>query len=202
MARAQAGDHRAYNQLLTELTGYLRLRLRRNRRVAQDVDDIVQDTLLSLHRVHHIYDPARPFAPWLVAICRRRMIDGLRRRSRAMSHETPLGAEHESIADTGAFPAESEPIERPLREAVAQLPRGQRQAITLLKLRGMSLHEAASHSGMSVTALKVASHRGIKRLRATLGAASHVELEESGLDHRPMCSRLGPETASNRVFEH
>jgi RNA polymerase sigma-70 factor (ECF subfamily) len=58
---------------------------------------------------------------------------------------------------------------RGLREAIDKLPPGQRQAVLLLKLRGLSLREAASESGMSAAALKVASHRGLKALRATLG---------------------------------
>ena len=58
---------------------------------------------------------------------------------------------------------------RGLREAIDKLPPGQRQAVLLLKLRGLSLKEAASESGMSAAALKVASHRGLKALRAALG---------------------------------
>jgi RNA polymerase sigma-70 factor (ECF subfamily) len=58
---------------------------------------------------------------------------------------------------------------RGLREAIDRLPSGQRQAVLLLKLRGLSLREAASESGMSAAALKAAGHRGLKALRATLG---------------------------------
>jgi RNA polymerase sigma-70 factor (ECF subfamily) len=54
--------------------------------------------------------------------------------------------------------------------AIANLPRGQRDAIEMLKLREMSLKEAASASGMSVAALKVAVHRGMKTLRKTMSA--------------------------------
>ena len=55
-----------------------------------------------------------------------------------------------------------------LRRAVRSLPKGQRTAIELLKLREMSLKEAAAASGMSIGALKVSVHRAIKTLRASL----------------------------------
>ena len=55
-----------------------------------------------------------------------------------------------------------------LRQAVKSLPEGQRVAIELLKLRELSLKEAASVSGMSVAALKVATHRATRALRLAL----------------------------------
>jgi len=58
---------------------------------------------------------------------------------------------------------------RVLREAVDGLPPGQRDAIRMTKLEGLSLKEAAVASGMSVAALKVATHRGLKNLRKLIG---------------------------------
>lgn len=55
-----------------------------------------------------------------------------------------------------------------LHEAVRALPEGQRQAIELLKLKELSLKEAAAVSGTSVGALKVATHRAMATLRRTL----------------------------------
>jgi RNA polymerase sigma-70 factor (ECF subfamily) len=52
-----------------------------------------------------------------------------------------------------------------LREAIERLPQGQRDAIRLLKLQEMSLKEAAAASGLSVAALKIATHRALKNLR-------------------------------------
>ncbi|HYQ93727.1 MAG TPA: sigma-70 family RNA polymerase sigma factor [Burkholderiales bacterium] len=172
MARAQEGDREAYRRLLEEITPYLRslaARLIRNR---SDVEDAVQDTLLTVHAVRHTYDPMRPFGPWLVAIARRRIIDGLRRRGRAALRETPLEAEHETFAGPEANFHEAASNGRALREALEGLPPGQRDAIRMLKLEEMSLKEAAAASGMSITALKVATHRGLKRLRNIFGRQS------------------------------
>jgi RNA polymerase sigma factor (sigma-70 family) len=165
MARAQTGDREAYRRLLEEVTPYLRslaARLIENR---SDVEDAVQDALLTLHAVRHTYDPMRPFGPWLVAITKRRIVDGLRRRGRTASRETPLEVEHETFAAPATNFQEAASDGRALRDTMGRLPPGQRDAIRMLKLEEMSLKEAAAASGMSIAALKVATHRGLKSLR-------------------------------------
>jgi len=128
------------------------------------------NVLLTLHAVRHTYDPARPFGPWLVAIANRRIVDSLRRRGRSAARETPLEPEHETFAALETNFSEAAAEARALREAVESLPPGQREAIRLLKLKEMSLNEAAAASGVSVAALKVATHRALKNLRKLLGS--------------------------------
>ena len=170
MARAQAGDREAYRRLLGEIAPYLRSLAARRMQNRGDVEDAVQETLLTVHAVRRTYDPARPFGPWLVAIANRRIIDALRRRARAAARETPFEAEHETFAAPESNYHEAASEARMLRDAVESLPAGQREAIRLLKLKEMSLKEAAAASGMSVAALKVATHRALKRLRKMLGS--------------------------------
>ena len=178
MAAAQGGDRTAYRALLEAVTPYLRARATRCFREASDVEDAVQDVLLTLHAVRRTYDPVRPFGPWLVAIANRRIIDRLRRHVRARSREIELTAEHETFSPDGANLTaefnEASADEATLRAAIEQLPPDQRQAIRLLKLKEMSLHEAALASGKSVSALKVATHRAIKSLRKLLRQASET----------------------------
>jgi RNA polymerase sigma-70 factor (ECF subfamily) len=169
MARAQDGDETAYRRLLEDTTPYLRSLVERHRALSGEAEDVVQDILLTLHAVRHTYDPGRPFAPWLVALARRRIVDRLRRRGRIAAAETTLEPEHETIAATGANIHATVARRRALEQAIGALPAGQRQAVLLLKLRGLSLKEAALESGMSVAALKVASHRAVKALRLMLG---------------------------------
>lgn len=165
MARAQAGDRAAYRRLLESITPYIRALVVRQVRNHGDIEDTVQDVLLTIHAVRHTYDPARPFGPWLMAIANRRIIDGLRRRARTSARETPLDTEPETIADPGANFQERALDARAVRDAVDRLPAGQREALRMLKLEEMSLKEAAAASGMSVGALKVATHRALKMLR-------------------------------------
>ncbi|HLX28119.1 MAG TPA: sigma factor [Casimicrobiaceae bacterium] len=87
MARAQSGDGEAYRRLLRAITPCLRALAVRGGSDLRDVEDVVQDVLLTVHAVRHTYDPARPFGPWLTAIARRRIVDRLRRARRVANRE-------------------------------------------------------------------------------------------------------------------
>src|SRR6266852_4265209 len=169
MARAQGGDREAYRRLLEDVAPYLRSIAARHFQNAGDIEDTVQEILLTVHAVRHTYDPARPFGPWLVAIANRRVVDGLRRQGRSRAREVALDIEHETFAAPQANLPETASDGRVLRVAIEQLPPGQRDAIRMLKLQEMSLKEAAAASGMSIAALKVATHRGLKNLRRIFG---------------------------------
>jgi len=165
MRRGQDGDRRAYEQLLTELAPFVRALGLRHGLGAADAADLVQDVLLTLHAIRHTYDPHRPFGPWLTVIARRRLADRLRRGARRRAREVALEPVHETFAAPAANLAGEG---RALRAAIAALPEGQRRAVGLLKIEELSLKEAATRSGMTVAALKVAVHRGLKALRRAL----------------------------------
>jgi RNA polymerase sigma factor (sigma-70 family) len=171
MRAAQAGDAQAYAQLLKAITPRLRSVIRNQRRFLQpaDVEDLVQDVLLSLHAVRGTYDPERPFMPWLLAIAHNRLADAGRRHARSGAHETELDETAVTFSEAAAN-AEAEVFGDPeaLRQAVQQLPHGQREAVEMVKLREMSLKEAAAASGTSVGALKVSVHRAMGALRKLL----------------------------------
>jgi RNA polymerase sigma-70 factor (ECF subfamily) len=169
MRAAQAGDVRAYTRFLGETATLVRRFVRSRVPNADDGEDLVQDVLLSLHTVRHTYDPGRPFLPWLMAIVRNRMADRMRRMMRRAAHEVSAAVLPETSAEVPTNTERGVIDERTLRRAIVDLPPGQRTAIEMLKLKEMSLKEAAAASGMSVGALKVATHRAIKTLRAVLG---------------------------------
>ncbi|KAB0662379.1 sigma-70 family RNA polymerase sigma factor [Burkholderia diffusa] len=175
MACAQIGDRDAYRRLLESVTPYLRRLAARHGVHPDAIEDVVQDILITLHQVRHTYAPARPFGPWLVSIASRRIVDALRRQGRAASREMSLDPDHETLAGDGANLMEEAADARVLRDALARLPQGQRDAIRMLKLEEMSLKEAAVASGMTVAALKVAVHRGIKALRKLLARKGTAE---------------------------
>lgn len=168
MTAVQAGDSAAYRALLADLLPVLRALTRRWIQDRETAEDIVQDCLLTLHQVRHTYDATRPFLPWVAAIAKRRAIDHLRRQGRRPIEVADDPEMLERYADpTGDHPeAPGDPQE--LRAAIAQLPAGQREAIELLKLKELSLKEAAVETGLSVGALKIAVHRAVKSLRASL----------------------------------
>jgi RNA polymerase sigma factor (sigma-70 family) len=171
MRRAQAGDAKAYAELLEDITPRLHRVVRRQRffLAPEEIEDLLQDILLSLHAVRATFDPARPFMPWLLAITRNRLADGARRHSRTGAREISL----EEIAVTFSAVSTNTSAEvygnpDALRQAIGELPTGQREAIEMLKLREMSLKEAAAATGTSVGALKVATHRAMNALRKLL----------------------------------
>jgi RNA polymerase sigma factor (sigma-70 family) len=169
MAAAQSGDRLLYERLLREVVPFIRAVVQRQQRTRDRVEEVVQDVLLTLHRVRHTYDPARPFTHWLAMIARRRSIDALRRRRRTETVEVADDTAFETFADPAANRImEAYGASEGLSEAIAGLSQPQREAIELLKLREMSLAEASAASGRSVAALKVNVHRAIKSLRARL----------------------------------
>lgn len=168
MVRAQEGDRDAYRELLEDVIPYVRAIASRRLSNPADVEDAIQDVLLTIHAIRHTYDSTRPFAPWLAAIAERRVIDHVRRTSRSAARQTSLEKEHETFAapqtniDTALADSDS------LAKAMDSLTPAQREAVSLLKLKELSLKEAAAASGLSVAALKVAMHRAMKRLRRLL----------------------------------
>jgi RNA polymerase sigma-70 factor (ECF subfamily) len=170
MAAAQAGDGRAYDRLLRQLLPMLRGIARRRIANPADAEDAVQETLVTLHRLRHAYDPARPLRPWLAALCERRCVDHLRRAGRRPA-EIPWSEEAAVLlprAADAAF-AHLEAIE--LHAAVARLPAAQRAAVQLGTLGQLPLAEVGARTGRSRTAIKVATHRAVRRLRRQFGLA-------------------------------
>jgi RNA polymerase sigma-70 factor (ECF subfamily) len=171
MEAAQDGDKVAYAGLLHEIVPVLQRMVRGKAPFMQPADreDVVQDVLLSLHAARATYDPRRPFVPWLMAIAHHRLVDRVRRNSKVSANEVLVDefverslTEESALTDNGYGDPET------LRQAVNSLPMGQRTAINLLKFQELSLTQAASVTGMSISALKVSVHRAIKSLRHSL----------------------------------
>lgn len=157
MRRAQAGDPHSYRALLDACRHWL-LRYYARRIAPHMVDDLVQDTLMSIHAKRASYDPERPFYPWLAAIARYRWIDALRRQTRA--EELMPGdarVEHEEDAILSRLSLDG---------LLAHLPAAQASVIMLTKIEGRSVEDAGRISGQSASLVKVNVHRGLKKLAA------------------------------------
>jgi RNA polymerase sigma factor (sigma-70 family) len=171
MAAAQDGNAAAYQSLLRNCLPLIGSMVRGKGVPTDRVEDVIQDVLVTVHRVRHTYDPARPFTPWLRAIAQRRAIDVLRSHGRHRTREihAPVMYEiHPDPAPTAAQRLEQSAGADELRAAVAALPEGQRQAVEELSLRERTLEEAAARTGRTKGALKVNLHRALKTLRIHL----------------------------------
>lgn len=170
MAAAQAGDRRAYERVLASSLSLIRSVARRQGVPVDSIDDVVQETLLTVHRVRHTYDPTRSFDAWLAAIASRRAIDALRsqgRRGRREVHDEFALDQHPD-RDDASVEGEREQQALRLRDAIAELPPGQREAVEQLGLKEQTLAEAAALTGRNTGALKVNLHRALKALRGRM----------------------------------
>lgn len=168
-AAARAGDEAAYRAALALIAERLRAYYRaRMGGLPDDVEDMVQETLLAIHLKRGTHDPALPVSNWLHAVARYRLTDLYRRRGRRGPPPEPLEDVDAVAVIGGADSTDAAMARRDLGRLMATLPEAQRQAIALVKVNGLSTEEAAGQMGITVTALKVRVHRGLQRLMAVV----------------------------------
>lgn len=160
------GDGDAYRAFLGQLTTHLRAFARRRLSgLPDDVEDLVQETLLAVHNQRQTYDPRQPLTPWVHAIAQYKITDLFRRRSTREALTEPLDDVQEflSYGDEEAGSAQ-----RDVTKLLDQLPDRFRLPIIHMKLQGLSVTETARATGMSESAVKVGVHRGLKALAALI----------------------------------
>lgn len=169
LVRGLAGDNAAYQVFLTELSAHLRAFLRRRLvRLPDEIEDLVQESLLAVHNQRHTYDANQPLSAWVQAIARYKLADLLRRRAAHEMLNDPLDEDMELFTTADSDAAEAR---RDLNKLLADLPDHFRLPIVHTKLEGLSVKEAADVSGMSESAIKVGVHRGLKALAAKIRGA-------------------------------
>ena len=168
MRSAISGDSAAYHRLLKAITPVLRAAARRGlARAGQPVDqseDIVQEILLAVHLKRHTWDANAPFAPWLFAIARNKLIDALRR-----TRQTDLRQYRRFRRDAARS---SRPPKLPRRPrsppSSTSLPARQRDVLQSIAVESASIKDTATKFAMSEGAVRVALHRGLASLTAKL----------------------------------
>src|SRR3954466_4813638 len=167
MRSAMAGDDAAYHRLLKAVTPVLRAAARRGRARAGEppdqAEDIVEEILLAVHLKRHTWDSEAPFAPWLFAIGRNKLIDMLRRRGRRIFVNIDDFAE--------ILPGEAPQETVSAGEVASQLntlPQGRRDVLQSIAVDSTSIKDTAAKYSMSEGAVRVAMHRGLAALTAKL----------------------------------
>lgn len=164
LVRGMGGDAIAYHEFLKALSGHVRAFLRRRLRgLPDEVEDLVQETLLAIHNQRHTYEQDQPLTPWVHAIARYKLVDLLRRRQAVDALNDPIDDDFPMLAEGEHEVADAR---RDLGRLLARLPDRQRLPIVHMKLEGLSVIEAARLTGMSESAVKVGVHRGLKALAA------------------------------------
>jgi RNA polymerase sigma-70 factor (ECF subfamily) len=159
------GDAQAYRRLLDELARSLRAATRRGFAQAgvalNDVEDVVQETLLAIHLKRHTWNSDQPLGPWVRAIARHKLIDTLRRRGRRI--EVPIDV----VMDFLVADEPPSDLDRQDAERLVNGLRGRQQVIVrAISIEGQSIREVAERLDMNEGAVRVALHRGLKALAA------------------------------------
>lgn len=166
LIEGMAGNGGAYHRFLSEISAHLRAYLKRRlTHFPEDVEDLVQETLLAIHTRRHTYDVDQPLAAWVFAIAQYKLIDLLRRRTRRDISEAEIVDESLLFSTKDAEAAEAQ---RDLGKLLELLPEKQRDLIVSFKLEGLSVAEVARNAHMSESAVKVALHRALKALATRL----------------------------------
>jgi RNA polymerase sigma-70 factor, ECF subfamily len=142
---------------------------------AQEVDDVLQDVLLRIHKnIRYLSDDSR-FGPWVYSVARNAVIDRLRKKQPAIAEAVDL--------DTLADPKEAESEQALLNcvtPFVARLPEAYRHAITLVELEGLTQAEAATIAGVSLSGMKSRVQRGRRLLREMFEECCSLTIDARG----------------------
>ncbi|HMV76766.1 MAG TPA: sigma-70 family RNA polymerase sigma factor [Leptospiraceae bacterium] len=166
MKSAQSGDSPAYSRLLHEISFELSFYLARRVFEESDREDVLQEILIGIHKARHTYDPKKSFVSWMYAIANYKVIDYIRKKKKSADSSA-------EFTDETVFPEEitedgTEEKMNLLKKAVSELPEKQRKTIELMKFKGLSLERTSEILGISVSAVKVNSHRAMKAVRNRL----------------------------------
>lgn len=160
------GDQGAYAELLRETARLLRPFLAKRLSFESEVDDVLQEILISIHKARHTYDGERPYKPWAYAIAKFRLQDYLRMHYADQLRHAQDIAELENFLHTDV--TESHISYESISGEVRKLPEKQATILRLMHQDGYTAKEAAEKLGMTESAVKVAAHRAYKILRQKL----------------------------------
>jgi RNA polymerase sigma-70 factor (ECF subfamily) len=180
MLRYAQGDNGAFSDVYAQLAPRLHGFCVRLCAGGAEADDLLQETLLKLHRSRTAYRPDANPLHWAFAIARCAYIDRLRRRK---ARPEVLGDDGSSplASDRAGSEPESELRAAQLRELVQSVllsqPEAARTSYILVRLEGVSVADAAAILSASSDAIKQRVHRVAQALRE--------QLQRRGLDVNP-----------------
>jgi len=131
-----------------------------------DVEDLLQDCWIKIHRSRHTYRVSEPLMPWIYAIARHTRLDAYRKQRRLESREVLVASVPEGLHQ---MLPETQPEQDDFDRLIASLPEAQREVIVMLKVSGMSLEEVAKATSSTIGAVKQKAHRAYETLRRAMG---------------------------------
>ena len=172
VARARDGDEAAWAELYGDHAERLVVWLRHLHHddPASDAEDIAAEAwLTAARRVADFEGDRHDFAGWLFGIARN--VSRSRYRVSRARRTTPLVSDHQEVALGGAGDPAPQVVGADLtRRLVAVLPEREAQVVACIDVVGLDVATTGAALGISATAVRVAHHRGLRRLRRLLAA--------------------------------
>lgn len=167
MAQTQKGDQQAYESLLKEIIPPLRRYLRAKVADPERLEETLQEILLGIHKARNTYRPEQSFLSWMFAIAHYKVVDFYRKKKREADFEVFTEGDldqFEATLDWGGI----EMAQEQLQSILDRLSEKQRKIVTMIKLEGFSIKQAAQKMEMSESAVKVAAHRAYQKMKLEL----------------------------------
>ena len=159
------GNQADYGRFLTTISPILK-RMVMKKLASAETEDVVQEILISIHKARHTYDGERPIMPWIAAIASFRITDHLRKHYSQMRHQMVDIADLENIlADVTEDGSTNESVDELLQNASEK----DKKILTLMHVEGYTAKEVGAQLGMNESAVKVAAHRAVKKIREKFG---------------------------------
>jgi RNA polymerase sigma-70 factor (ECF subfamily) len=143
---------------------------------AQDVDDVLQEVLLRIHKNVRSLDDASRFGPWVYSVARNAVIDRLRKKHPSSGDVDPDSVAA-GITDGGN---DEQALIGCVTPFVARLPESYRHAITLVELEGLPQADAAAMVGISLSGMKSRVQRGRRMLREMFEECCSLKIDARG----------------------
>jgi RNA polymerase sigma-70 factor, ECF subfamily len=141
-------------------------------------EEVAQDAMLEALRAAERFDPSKPLIPWIRTIAANRAIDRLRQRSsRPELVSDELDVEADASAELAAEVAAHLDSDE-LHRALMALPADFRLAVVLRYLLDYEPIEIAEMLSIPSSTIRTRIHRGLERLRASLGPTEGESLNE------------------------
>lgn len=171
----------------------LRAFVTRRVRHPEDVDDILQEVFLRIHRNLEGLDQRGSLPSWIFQITRNSIVDHYRSRRRKEEsldegvHQPATPVEEDSLK-------ELRELAQCLSPMIRSLPEAYRDALVMTDLDGATQQEAARRAGVSLSGMKSRIQRARRLLRESLLACCRIEVSRRGeiLDYSAYSHQAAP----------
>lgn len=165
MDKALKADNLAYNKVLNAIAALIRPYISKRLSNQNEIEDLVQEVLISIHKARHTYNSDRPLKPWVFAIARHRLADYLRNH---YANNLQFMENLDYVSDIPADLQQEAFTYESIKKDVLELPGKQPMILHLIHSQGYTSREVAAKMKMSESAVKVSAHRAYKILRKKL----------------------------------